>query len=317
MNDIDRLKTVLDDLLSSRSLDSVLDLVQQANALGRKAIVPVCVGFARIAASRLYEQHGYRSFAHFTSDRWGMPDSTAGYFRRLGEVIIKFHWFIEEWLSDPKSDPGKITFLPQAIENHGESPEVLENLNNLSVREFQAWADSDPDLEFAEALPQRVDLESFRQIRKRLTSKGHNISVLNRCYSVEEQESFVSLDTSGMTEDDAQEVYDLLKQSKILALRSSVRIAPHVGRDNFQRMLDVAGGDEVDLLRRSYRAQAYDAVRHLAPLILREDKERLEAIAVRAGVRNKAVTAFDPVFQVESEANFRHKPLISISTNLD
>ena len=91
MNDSDRLKLILDELQSSDSLENVLDLVQRTNVLGRKALVPVCVGFARIADERLYEQHGYRSFSHFASDRWGMPDSTAGYFKRLGQIIIEYH----------------------------------------------------------------------------------------------------------------------------------------------------------------------------------------------------------------------------------
>jgi hypothetical protein len=317
MGDTDRLNSILEGLLTTESLSNILDLVEEAEVLGRKAMIPVCVGLARIADDRLYEQQEFRSFSEFTRRKWGMPTSTGANSRRLGAVIIRYKNILSDWLTEPDCDPGKVVYLPQAVENHGISCEVVENLRNMPVRAFSTWAETDPDVCAVELLPERIDPETLEQVRTRCIEKQIDVNVLGEAYSVEEESSDAILDRTTLTESAASEVVQLLQEGGVLSPRKAVRVAPQVGSQTFQRLLNAADKEETESLLRAYSESSGEETRHLAPLVSREDKERLETLALKAGIRNSSVTGLSPIFRVVSEADPNLSPLLTIRTDFN
>ena len=316
MTDTDRLREIITHIIRTGSISEMDALASEASAIENRIKVPLYIMMARIGDDRLYEQHGYASFAQFAKDRYDMDDSTAGHYRRLGAIMIEYEYELGDWLLDPNPELTKLGFLPIAVEHYGrEGDEPFDNLRTMTLEDYRTFAETDPDRPITDVIPAELSDEEFEGCVATLERRGMSADPLREIYQIDAATDRLVLQADRLDDARSLEAVRLFRQSNYLAPSRTARVSEHLNANTFDRLLDAATSEDRELLHRAYRNDGTQY--RLTPLLPRDDRKQLESLSLRAGVRNATVTHLEPVFASQSSADPATKPVFTVRTDFD
>jgi hypothetical protein len=315
MLDLEDFRDHLVALLGERKLESIAHLLEQSKCFGERAIIPVCIGLARIKTDHLYEQEGYRSLSEFAETRLGLDDSRLSNYVRIGLVVIKYELHLLDWLIQPDSDVYKLLHFDQAMKTHALRGwrSIISEMDNSTVEKFRTFAYSDPKSSTPTGAPLRLSAKVYESSIENIAEQGMDSNGLQEAYQLSESGEDYEI-VQELDPDDERRAGELLRDSGTLVPGRTARIAQHVSGPAYSQLREHGTEQGRAVLQNSYRADS-GGVYHRSTLISAEEKSVLEELWLRSGLKNPEITRIETSHEQTCSRDLYLLPLDQISTD--
>jgi hypothetical protein len=107
------------------------------------SVMAVCKALYQLCVSGDYIDLGYKSKGAYIDSLVKETGHSRAIFYRWadnGAIAVKYHNELEKIKFSDDDGPTKLTYIPQALENHSNKHEVFKNLKEMPLRELEAYA---------------------------------------------------------------------------------------------------------------------------------------------------------------------------------
>jgi len=137
--------------LRSKDREAIEGVVRTSASRIKSSILLLGVACVVIDREALYVGTGHKSYLSYAmelADLAGMPPQTISDAKIIGEVFTDHFNELKKAGFNPEGNAHKLRYIATALENHpGEETEVYKRAANDTIRVFQAWANTPPDVE--------------------------------------------------------------------------------------------------------------------------------------------------------------------------
>lgn len=143
--------------LRSKDREAIEGVVKTSANRMKSSILLLGVACVVIDRENLYAGTGHGSYLAYAmdlADLAGVPPQTISDAKIIGEVFIDHFNELKKVGFNPEGNAHKLRYIATALENHpGEESEVYKRATSDTLRVFQAWANTPPDVEPTAPVP--------------------------------------------------------------------------------------------------------------------------------------------------------------------
>ena len=145
----------------------------------RLSILAMGIGIARLKGKSLYRDLGFRSMTGYIENLCienKMERSTMLNYVSMGEVYLKYRSELEQIGFSEADGPTKLIYMDRALVKNSKN-DVLENIKNMSVREFKAFSRNNQDNAHTVSDLNDKTVTRISAIGKKMTINGNNVYI--------------------------------------------------------------------------------------------------------------------------------------------